>query len=81
MRGLKRGRMKKKGRIVLTLPLHRPPASALGSLPSVALSSGRAENILPWRSKNGIMVLWVVLERRDQETGKQEVRQHRRQID
>jgi hypothetical protein len=37
------------------LPLHRPPASALGSLPSVALSSGQALKILTWDLKYEIL--------------------------
>jgi hypothetical protein len=37
------GAGKKKGKPVFGLPLPRSPAAALGSLPSVALSSGRAK--------------------------------------
>jgi len=44
--GLKRGR-KKKGRArCKALPPHRPAASVLGSLPSVALSPGRPGRIV-----------------------------------
>jgi hypothetical protein len=37
--------------IINILPLHHSPASALGSLPGIALSSGRVIDILPGKGK------------------------------
>ena len=49
--GIQEGQDGKERQDQRTLPLHHPSASALGSLPSVALSSGRAIDILPGKDK------------------------------
>jgi hypothetical protein len=49
--GTQEGQEKRAAGPVEILPLHRPPAAALGSLPSVALSSGQAIDILPGKSE------------------------------